>query len=111
MGKGLGLSAESQAMHVAFTTGTGLFTFIDLGLLMALNHLKVPGVPQLHPDFKLTLYTSFRSPKEAMGLELFECLVNLGLPSLQLFQRFSTELSHRLDRAFIRKHMKDKRGV
>lgn len=49
-------------------------------MLIALNYLKVDGVPKLHPKFRLVIYTSFKNEKDAMGMELLEALAEHEIP-------------------------------
>ena len=69
MGKGLGLSPESQGMHVVFAAGTGVLPFVDLvaRLMMSIKGI-VSGDQKLHPSFKLEFYASFQSREDAIAL-------------------------------------------
>ena len=43
MGKGLGLTKDSEGNHVVFAAGTGIFVFVDLVARMLLESLSVIG--------------------------------------------------------------------
>ena len=74
MGKGLGLSSSSKHVHMAFTAGTGILTFIDLVYRIYLQNInKLPDkCERLHPQFKLVLYVSFQDRASSCCLELCE---------------------------------------
>lgn len=62
MGKGLGLTRNSQGKHLAFAAGTGVLVFVDLVAKMLLQCLDAPFTESeelLHDDFKLVFYASF----------------------------------------------------
>lgn len=75
MGKGLGLTTESQGIHMTFTNGTGVLTFVDIVARMILSTLEIiPKNERFHDNFKLYLYASFMSREESVALELLELL-------------------------------------
>ena len=52
MGKGLGLNAESQGVHMAFAAGTGILVFVDVVARLILSSLEVIHESQrFHPSF------------------------------------------------------------
>ena len=60
MGKGLGLTKDSQGVHFAFAAGTGVLVFVDLVARILLGVKKlIPEEQRLHESFQLVLYASF----------------------------------------------------
>lgn len=60
MGRGLGLTKDSQGKHFAFAAGTGVLVFVDLLARMSLAFLDVIQKDQrLHAEFSLELFVSF----------------------------------------------------
>jgi hypothetical protein len=52
MGKGLGLTKESQGVHYAFAAGTGVLVFVDLVARILLGVKKlIPEEQRLHSNF------------------------------------------------------------
>lgn len=96
MGKGLSIPTTGRC--IAISGGTGILVFIDLVAHLILRIIEEMGGPSLTlpeqdsaeridlQNFTFELYTAFRSPEEAIGLELIDCLTSLcekhSLPSL-----------------------------
>lgn len=60
VGKGLGITNESQGVHIAFTAGTGILVFMDLVMKIYLGRIgAIPEKDRLHPLFKFVLFASF----------------------------------------------------
>jgi len=75
MGKGLGLTAESQGVHMAFGAGTGVLVFVDVVARLILSTLElIPESQRFHPGFVLHMYASFVAREEAVALDLLEYL-------------------------------------
>lgn len=94
MGKGLGITAESQGIHMCFAAGTGILVYVDLIARLILSTLEViPEGQRVHPQFKLYLYASFMSRDEAVALDLLEALDKVqkkkGLEQFKLILRLS----------------------
>ena len=73
MGKGLGLSKDSKGNYVAWAAGTGIFVYVDLVVRLILSKTDALD-PQyrLNEDFKLILFVSYASKKDALALDLLE---------------------------------------
>ena len=97
LGKGLGLTQDSEGEHIAFAAGTGILPFVDLVSRIIMNK-DLPTSQQLSASFKLKLYASFASRNDAIALKILENVVS---PNYQLFLRFSDEKSARWDYSFI----------
>ena len=95
------LGVKKAGVHVAFTAGTGVLPLMDLvahvfyTALGINNKIGVSLDDQVGPDFSFKLYVSFRSRKEAVGLELLEAIhayfKKTGNPSFELVLRMSDE--------------------
>lgn len=73
MGRGLGLTKDSQGSFYAFTAGTGILPFLDLISRIALSELDlIPNEQKLNKNFKMLLFASFASEEEAIALELLQ---------------------------------------
>ena len=61
MGKGLGISQDSQGDHVIFAAGTGIYAFVDLFERMLLQSLNILNEAKegLNANLKVHLYASF----------------------------------------------------
>ena len=75
---GKGLLVEPTGEYVAFASGTGILSFLDLIAHIALTNLKILNSQDTHYDciqpynFKLYLYVSHFSWMESIGLDLCE---------------------------------------
>ena len=75
MGKGLGLTRESQGVHYAFAAGTGVLVFIDMVARILLGARKlIPDEERLNEKFELILYASFLNRDDAIALKLMEMM-------------------------------------
>jgi hypothetical protein len=98
---GQSLQVQKSGLHIAFTAGTGVLPIMDLVLHLLLTTLglnKSLGVgtgDEVGPDFRLRLYVSHRTRKEAIALDLLEAIHELykqkGDPSFELITRISSE--------------------
>lgn len=73
LGESLGVS--KSGLHMAFCAGTGVLPLLDLVAhvlytAMGINDQIGVGEDCIGPDFRLKLYVSYRSPSEAVGLDL-----------------------------------------
>jgi len=94
VGKGLGITKESEGVHVAFTAGTGILVFIDLVTRIYLSRIEaIPEEERLSPLFKFVLYASFANKQDACGVELCEKVNNFmlkyGFNNFELYSRYS----------------------
>ena len=67
---GLGLDVDKDGHNVVFTGGTGILVFLDIVAMIALQHTAEDYMAEFGPNFKLTLYYTAPSEKEAIGIEL-----------------------------------------
>ena len=77
IGKGLGLTPNSQGTYLAFSAGTGVLVFIDLVAKMLMQMLDLPfseNEEKLHDNFKLIFYTSFQNKADSIALPILEGL-------------------------------------
>lgn len=70
MGKGLGITSTSTGNYVAISAGTGLLTFMDLVAYIGRSYFADNEPVKFH----FTLYASFPSREEAIGLALLEAV-------------------------------------
>lgn len=115
MGKGLGLSPQTQGTHIAFAAGTGILAFMDLVARMALGMIDaIAYEDRVHPEFRLVLFASFISKENSFGLELLEKLRTyskaLRSDQFELHLRFSVEKSVRWDNSFIEGQLANNKG-
>ena len=61
MGKGLGISEQSEGVHIIFCAGTGILPFLDLLVKLLLQELNISPIEdeKLHENFILILYVGF----------------------------------------------------
>jgi len=76
---GKGLCLQSEGVHIAFTTSTGVLAFLDLAALLLrvnLGLVSAQSVPFLanKSNFKLVIYASFNKEEDYPGLSLLEGL-------------------------------------
>ena len=112
MGRGLGLTKDSQGNYHAYSAGTGIFVFLDLVARIGLQQMNlIPADQSLHPNFKLNLYASFESRENAYALEMMECIRDLvdqhNSEMFKLKLRFSNEKSPRWDKHFIDEEIRE----
>lgn len=113
MGKGLGLTKDSQGRYLAFAAGTGVLVFIDLVAKMILQYLDAPFTESeelLHDDFKLVFYASFQNKDDSIALQLLQGLQNLVKKrgcedKFQLVTRFSDDQAPRWDKEFLKQQL------
>lgn len=113
MGKSLNVHPDGK--HIAFAAGTGILPFMDLVAQIAYHNLGIEQLmggkeDRLSDHFRLKLYVSFQSRKDALGLELLETLHDfckqIGRDNFDLQVRISSESSEKIkarrwDAAFI----------
>lgn len=112
---GENLKAEKSGLHIAFTSGTGVLPLMDLvaHLLfttMGLNGaLGVAADDCVGPDFRLKLFVSFASRKDAVALTLLEAISDyfkhLQNPTFELVTRISNEKAKRWDDDFVKREL------
>ena len=114
VGKGLGITKESQGVHIAFTAGTGILVFMDLVTRIYLSRIQaIPKEDRLHPLFKFVLYASFQNKEDAAGVELCEKIndfqLKFGYNNFELFCRYAKKNRagklERWNKEFIRKQI------
>ena len=102
---GTGLNIKRDGTYLAFVAGTGILPFMDLIALMA------KGGSDLGSKFKLTLFASFHTRADALGIELLEALDAKQKSSGKLYElhlRIKSELKGqqaRWDADFISKQV------
>lgn len=102
MGKGLGLTKDSQGVYYAFAAGTGVLVFVDLIARILLGVKKfIPEEQRLHENFQLVMYASFQNRDDGIALKLMETLNEMNLPQFKLVLRFSDQKSPRWGKEFL----------
>ena len=110
---GKSLQVEKDGVHMAFAGGTGILCFIDLVAHLIFKNLGLNERMGIKANdcvgngFKLKLFVSFQSRKDAIGLELLEKFHDFckaqGHKNFELYVRLSQEKLNpaRWDAAFI----------
>jgi len=70
---GMGLDINKDAHNIVFTGGTGILVFLDLVAKLVIS-LTDDYASEFGSKFKLTIYFTAVSEKEAIGLQLLKDL-------------------------------------
>ena len=109
LGKGLEINEQTVGTHIAFVGGTGVLVFADLLCLLLRQNLGLLSSPKFSPRFKLVLYATFDSKKNAYALDLLQGLHQISkeknLNNFELVLRISQENPERWDADYLRRQI------